>query len=177
MSIFKDIISYYRLGFSRMLMLSVPSCRKELNYFLLAYMALWMLVLFVLIIVDSMLTVIIENGAIKIAVISSIFCLLFHILHIIPLFTLMKRRLIDVVPSKANLIFLSILLMYLIQISAPIIFITNIENIISNPEITIVYIPYILFSILCGWAMFGTLIFLMCKKGNLTTAPLDNPIN
>lgn len=173
MKVIQEIFEYYKMGFRRMIDFSSSSCRKELNYFFLSYFVIWIIFAFVILVADSMLAVIIQSGMFNLFGISGATCLIFHIIHLVPLFALMRRRLNDIIPAKSGLIFLSLVLLYLIQISAPIMFILNIGNISANPERIIIYMPYMLFSVICGWVVIGTLIFLMCKKGALQSAPLD----
>ena len=172
MDVIVEIFAYYKLGFGRSFDFSTPSSRKELNYFMLPYFIFWFLVCLISIITTSVLTVIVKDLP-KLFLYEGIILVAFNIIHLIPLLALIRRRLNDIVPNKAKLIFSGVLLCYLIQLSVPVILFTQKTVIADNPVKFLTFIPYVICAQLCALLVTGTVIYLMCKKGELTLAALD----
>ena len=173
MTPFCEICAYYKLGFRKILDFTSPSCRKELNYFIIIYGALSLLFLIIDTILVFLLTIIFKNHIGVIQSLNNYVFILFNIINIIPLFTIFKRRLNDIVPNMATPLFMLILFMYFIYISLPIA--AGHETDIAFALIKMLsFIPYIAFSLVCEITLIAVIIILMSKKGNLNFAPLDD---
>lgn len=172
MNLIQEILAYYRMGFGRILDFSSPSSRKEINYFVLSYFVFWVILCVISIVCTSLLSVFVNNIP-KLFLYEGILLVGYNLIHILPLLTLMRRRLNDIIPQKAKLIFSGIVLCYLIQISGPVIIFTQKTALVNNPEKFLIFIPYIIFEQLCAIVVMGSLLYLMWKKGALTSAPLD----
>ena len=156
-----------------------PAPRKEFNFFILFFF------IFSLIMCASMMVIsifylvtAIENGIsefFKLIILWTIIGLVFYLVHAVPLFALIKRRLIDIIPSKANLIFWIFLtveiIRILISLAMPFL-VYSIQNTImtSNnlPVMNFVSIWFLgLISNVFAMLMFLFYIFLMVKQGNI----------
>ena len=175
MTIISEIFTYYKMGFGRMFDFAKSSCRIELNCFILVYVALLVCFLIPDSILVALLKLIFKEQTNLIILCNNIIFYIFNAVHIFPLFTLVRRRLNDINPQKSKLIFTGLVIMYIIYISTPLL--ADVKTDVAYALLKLfTLIPYIVLSVACGVVVLITLIYLMSKKGNLNTAPLDSDL-
>ena len=175
MTIINEIFAYYKIGFGRMFDFAKSSCRIELNCFILAYVALLICFLLVDPILVAILELLFKEQIDLITLCNSIVFFIFNAIHIFPLFTLVRRRLNDITPKKSKLMFTGLVIMYIIYISSPLL--ADVKTDVAYALLKLfTLMPYIVLSVACGVGVLVALIYLMSKKGNLNTAPLDSDL-
>jgi len=167
-----EIFEYYKMGFRKVFNFTEPSCRKELNCFILIYLLLLIAASIINAIFVCILSTVYSNKIDLIELYNNIVFVLFNTIHIIPLASIIKRRLIDINKSKAKPLFFGIVCIYLIYISLPIMADTDTDAAYALIKL-LSFIPYIVISLACGIIMFFTILYLMVCKGELNIAPLD----
>lgn len=142
-----------------------PAIRKEYNFFLLFYFLFYILIFIGLMV--SLPFLIVKNQSPESGFIYfTIASWTFFLIHALPTLALVKRRLIDITPKNANLIFWIYFDIEVVRLSIIIPFTVSLYK--STPEFHIWYIAAaILNQFLCTLVM-AFHIFLMVKKGNKT---------
>lgn len=175
MTIINEIFAYYKMGFGRMFDFAKSSCRIELNCFILVYMALLICFQITDSILVAILKLIFKEQTNLIILCNNIIFYIFNAIHIFPLFTIVRRRLNDITPKKSKLIFTGLVIMYIIYISSPLL--ADVKTDVAYALLKLfTLMPYIVLSVACGVGVLVALIYLMSKKGNLNTAPLDSDL-
>ena len=104
MNIINEIFEYYKMGFGRMFDFAKSSCRIELNCYIIVYIALLICFLIIDTIIVAILTLIFKEQTPTIAFYNNIIFITFNAIHILPLFTLIRRRLNDIIPQKSKFV-------------------------------------------------------------------------
>lgn len=147
-----------------------PAPRKNINSFILFYFLFWLLI-FAPFIVYIQTTIILYKEPVVGFIVYFAVSWLYFIINAIPLLALVKRRLIDIVPSKANLIFWSYLAVEIVRISIVIAFITFfllfMNTIKINLHHMVIFFAIGVINQILSFLVLAFYIFLMAKKGNL----------
>ena len=138
-----------------------PSKRNELNWFILFYLIFWMIIFIPFMIITPLFVVIYKSPLIMFGILFVVGWIYF-IVHAIPLLALVKRRLIDIIPTKANLIFWSFITFEVIRISISLFFMVVLCLL---KEFHIWYILIGVINQVLSTITIGFMIFLMAKKG------------
>jgi uncharacterized membrane protein YhaH (DUF805 family) len=174
-----EAFNIYINAFERIKDYHNPAPRKEFYFFILFYLVFWLVIFIPMMMVVfyyGMSSMMEKNfDYLKLMIPFSLVCWIFYFVHAFPLFALIKRRLIDIIPLKANLIFGIFLTLEIIRLSISLIFpfITySIQKTImagGNLPITSFLCTWILGLINNIFAMltFVFYIFLMVKQGNI----------
>ena len=167
----KNIFEYYLMAFTNCFNYRDASRRSELNYFILIFSVIYF-VLFFIGFLGVIMTVILNQNAIPIAfgILMGVI-LIYSLMHILPFVALIYRRIKDIFVQKAKLAFGIYITVWALQVAACIVNFAIVSSISPSnqpaPETFAVMFIIGILAQLCGLAMFGFLIFLMCKKGNL----------
>lgn len=166
-----EMITYWLKGFKNIADYHNPARRSELNYFILMQLIVNVLLMILTAVLYTVLTIRgIDPNSAKVLTILPFFVITF-LMTSIPELALIKRRLIDITPNRANLLF------WLMFIAFAISMICQVLGLFMLPEMAISKdFPAILvlkYFVVCSVNfMFGTaftvgLIVLMCKKGKI----------
>ena len=92
-----------------------PASRKEFNFFILFYFIFWLIIFIPCLIASPFFIINVERFFVYLTFSMAVGWLI-YLVHALPLLALIKRRLIDVLPQKANRIFWIYLTLELIRI-------------------------------------------------------------
>ena len=175
MELIDEIFEYYKMGFFKISNFTEPCNRKELNCFILVYLIFALCFYVIISVVGVILSLIFKEQNSIIALCSNIVFIIFNAIHILPLFTLIKRRLNDINPKKSAILFSTLVLMYIIYVPTPLL--ANTKNDVAYALIKMFTVmPYIILSTICGGGVLVSLIYLMSKQGTLESGPVDSDI-
>ena len=158
-----EYLKYYTNAFKNSFNYKDMAKRKEFNFFILFYILFWM-ILFIPFMFGMPIVTMLNNinpiipfGGF--AIVSWIF----FIVHAFPFLALIKRRIIDITPSKANLIFWIFITLEIIRIFISISFMVILYTNQGQFHIWYIFIGLVN-QALCTISL-GFIIFLMVKKG------------
>ena len=164
-----ELFTYWLKGFTNMADYHSPARRSELNYFVLMQIIINIALIILSAIIYTVLTLrgIDRNSA---AVLTSPMFLLIFLITNIPLMALIKRRLIDVIPNRANLLFWIMFAAFVISTACQVAGFFTLVEIFAGNFSSILFLKYF---ILCIINFIFTITYtigfitLMCKKGNI----------
>ena len=99
-----EYFKYYLEAFKNFKDYTTPAPRKEFNFFIMFYFIFWMIIFIPLTIYNSYFIIAAGNTSGNL-VMTSVIGWIFFLIHIAPMLALIKRRLIDINPERADLLF------------------------------------------------------------------------
>ena len=168
----KQVFEYYLSAFSNSFNYRDAAKRSELNYFILIFSVIYF-ILFIIGFFCATMTLIFKTEETAPTAIIILFgtVIFYCLIHILPFISLVYRRIKDIFSDKSKLVFGIYLTVWGFQIAGVITnFVMALSTIsIKQPEPSFLILMFTIsvFTQICGLGMFGFLIYLMCKKGNL----------
>lgn len=174
-----ESFSFYLNAFKRFKDYHTPSPRKEFNFFILFYVIFWLVIFIPMIMagvylsMSSMLDG--ESNYLKFLIPFSLIGWMFYLVHAVPMFALIKRRLVDIFSQKAGLIFgiyLTIeIIRLLISLGYPFFLYSLLDVVVASENLPIAILVSLwiigLINNIFSFLVLAFYIFLMVKRGNI----------